>query len=50
MIRVNASPPFPHEWHFQSCRSVFQEKEGVLSSWNGHGAMPEARWESYSTS
>lgn len=49
MIKVNESPPLPQEWHFQSCRSVFHEKDGVWSSWNGHSAMPVARWSLKST-
>lgn len=45
MIRVNESPPFPQEWHFQSCLSVFHENDGVLSSWNGQATIPVARME-----
>lgn len=45
MIRLNESPPFPQEWHFQSCRSVFHEKDGVSSSWKGQWLMPVARCE-----
>lgn len=45
MIRENESPPFPQEWHFHNCRSVFHEKEGVSSSWSGHRVMPVTRCE-----
>jgi hypothetical protein len=37
-MKAIASPDFPQEKHFHSCgRLLTIPKDGVLSSWNGHG-------------
>jgi hypothetical protein len=45
MIKVNESPPFPQEWHFQRPLSVLKDMDGVLSSCSGQVVMPVTRCE-----